>query len=228
MSIGKPPIVLKRFYEASLSELYLKHLQSFNAVFNEQVQNIERSKASIGEVKSCLNAVKSTIKERKKHMLLSRQIKSKLNQLREGQDHACDSFLWDVFVPYKSCLEYLDKWTSLFYEFECFDWMLLSLTTKWENVKPCLEYLHQKNVSIDEAKLLDQYHSQCKFIEIQLGTNALPYHKMMVHERLAAYFDTCSTIELFSELLKIAQFYFRSIAHNANVECIFSFMQPQW
>ena len=228
-SIDKPPIVLKRFYEAPLSELYLKHLQSFIAVFNKQVQNIERSKASIGEVRSCLDAVKSTIKERKKHMFISTQIKSKLNKLREeGQDQACDSFIRDVPVLYKSCVEYLDKWTSLFYEFECFDWMLLSQTTKWENVEPCLEYLQQKNVSIDEAKLFDQYHRLCKFIETQLGTNALPYRKMMAHERWAAYFNTCSTTELFSELLKIAQFYFSIIAHNANVERIFSLLQPQW
>ena len=82
--------------------------------------------------------------------------------------------------------------------------MLLSQTTKWENVESCLEYLRQKNVSIDETKLFDQYHSLCEFIETQLGTNALPYRKMMTHERWAAYFNTCSTIELFSELLKIA------------------------
>ena len=83
----------------------------------------------------------------------------------------------------------------LFYEFECFDWMLLSQTTKWENIKLCLEYLHKKNVSINEAKFFDQYHCLCKFIEIQPGTNALPYRKMMVHERWAVYFNTCNTIE---------------------------------
>ena len=62
----------------------------------------------------------------------------------------------------------------------------------------------------------------------QLGTNALPYHKIMAHESWAAYFNTCSTIELFSEQLKIAQFYFSIIACNANVERIFSLMHPQW
>ena len=53
---------------------------------------------------------------------------------------------------------------------------------------------------------------------------------MMAHEKWAAYFNTCSTstIELFSKLLKIAQFYFSIIAHNADVERIFSLMQPQW
>ena len=89
-------------------------------------------------------------------MFISKQIKSKLNKLRkEGQDHACDSFIQDVSVLYTPCMEYLDKWTSLFYEFECFDWMLLLQTTKWKNVEPCLKHLHQKNVTIDEAKLFD-------------------------------------------------------------------------
>ena len=106
-SIHKSPIALKRLYEAPLNEL--KHLQSFIDVLNEQVQNIERSKASIGVVRSCLVAVKSTIKERKKHMFISAQIKSKLNKFREkGQDHACKFFIRDVSVLCKSCVEYLD------------------------------------------------------------------------------------------------------------------------
>ena len=118
MSIDRPPVVLKRFYESSLSELYLKHLQSFVAVFNEQVQNIERSKASVIEVRSCLDVVKSTIKERQKQMFISTQVKSKLDKLREeGQNHECDLFISDVSVLYQSCVEYLDKWTTLLKSF---------------------------------------------------------------------------------------------------------------
>ena len=64
MSIDKPPVVLKNFYKTSVSELYSKHLQSYVAVFNKQVQNIEQSKTSITEVRSCLDAVKSMIKEK--------------------------------------------------------------------------------------------------------------------------------------------------------------------
>ena len=88
MSIDKPPIVLEQFYETYVSKLYLKHLQSFVSVFHEQVQNIERSKASIIEVRPALDAVKSTIKERQKHMFIATQIKSNLSKLREeGKDH---------------------------------------------------------------------------------------------------------------------------------------------
>ena len=102
----------------------------------------------------------------------------------------------NTWLMYKSCVEYLDKWISLFYEFKCFDWTLLLQITEREIVEPCLEYLYQENVSIDEAKLFDQYHCLCKFIETQLGTNAMPYREMMARERWVAYFNTCSTIEL--------------------------------
>ena len=64
MSTDKPPVVLKRFYESSVNELHSKHLQSFVVIFNEQFQNIERSTASITEVKACLDVVKLTIEER--------------------------------------------------------------------------------------------------------------------------------------------------------------------
>jgi len=43
----------------------------------------------------------------------------------------------------------------------------------------------------------------------------------MEHERWAKYFATSNTIECFSELIKIAQFYFSVMAHYANMERIF-------
>jgi len=43
----------------------------------------------------------------------------------------------------------------------------------------------------------------------------------MAHQRFAKYFATCNTIECFSELIKIAQFYFSVMAHYANVELFF-------
>jgi len=57
MSIVKPTVVLKRFFfsDQTLSKTYIRHLQSFVTVFNEQVQNTEKSKV---EVVSCLTTVK--------------------------------------------------------------------------------------------------------------------------------------------------------------------------
>jgi len=44
---------------------------------------------------------------------------------------------------------------------------------------------------------------------------------MMEHERWAKYFAACNAIECFSELIKIAQFYFITLAYYANVERLF-------
>jgi len=53
MSIDKPTVVQKRFFGNYRSELCfktLKHLLSFLIASNEQVQNIEKSKASFVQV----------------------------------------------------------------------------------------------------------------------------------------------------------------------------------
>jgi len=42
----------------------LRHLQSFPVAFNEQIQNIEKSKASVVEVVSCFATVKARIQEK--------------------------------------------------------------------------------------------------------------------------------------------------------------------
>jgi len=52
------------FFWNSLSEPHLRHLPSSVAVFNEQFQNIEKTKASIVEVVSCSATAKTTIQEK--------------------------------------------------------------------------------------------------------------------------------------------------------------------
>ena len=135
--IDKPPVLLKHFFENSLSELYLKHLQSFVDVFHKHVQNIEQSKISL-EVVANLNSVKTIILQRKRQMFVSVQVKSKLPELREeGKEQECDLFMSDVSSLYDSCVAYLDEWTTSFTEFKCFDWMLLSEIKEWDNVERC-------------------------------------------------------------------------------------------
>ena len=91
-----------------------------------------------------------------------------------------------------------------------------------------MRYLTEKNVDIDDAKLFDQYQNLCKFVQRRLETDEVAFSEMKAHEKWAEYFKHCRTVEFYSELLKIAQFFFCFMAHNANVERIFSMMQPQW
>ena len=66
LSIDKPTVILNvlflKFFERIL--FTLRRLQSFVVAFIEQVQNIEKSKASVVEVVSCFAAMKARIQER--------------------------------------------------------------------------------------------------------------------------------------------------------------------
>jgi len=52
------------FFGNSLSDLCLRHLQAFVVASNEQVQNIEKSKALTVEVVLCFDTVKARVQER--------------------------------------------------------------------------------------------------------------------------------------------------------------------
>jgi len=65
------------------SELCLRHLRSFVVAFNEQVQNIGKSKASIVEVASCFATVKARIQERQSDVHVKpRYISTKKNSAK--------------------------------------------------------------------------------------------------------------------------------------------------
>jgi len=134
-------------------------------------------------------------------MYVSSQFKYALKKFgEESKDRDCDLCMSDVFQLYKSCVAHLDKWTTLFAlyfnvltKFFCCKWKMLNHVNSI-----CL-----RNVSIDEAKLFDQYQNLFEFVQKEHQTNAI-YCKMMEHERWAKYFVTCNTIECFTELINIA------------------------
>jgi len=81
----------------------------------------------------------------------------------------------------------------------------------------------RKNVSLTKLNCLTNTKTCFEFVQKEHQPNAI-YCKMMEHERWAKYFATCNIIECFSELIKIAQFYFSVMGHYANVERFF----PWW
>jgi len=56
-----------------------------------------------------------------------------------------------------------------------------------------------------------------EFVQKEHEPNAI-YCKMMEHDRWENILQLANNIECFSELIKIAQFYFSVMAHNTNVE----------
>ena len=83
-----------------------------------------------------------------------------------------------------------------------------------------MRYLAEKNVDNDVAKLFDQFQNLCKFVQRLLETDEVAFSERKAHKKWAKCFKHCRTVEFYSELLKIAQFFYCTMAHNANVERI--------
>ena len=83
-----------------------------------------------------------------------------------------------------------------------------------------------KNVKIDDVKLFDQFTYLCNFVEDRLKDP--DFEIMLAHEKWVSYFESRPCGGVYSELLKISQFFFCIMGHNANLERIFSLMDVQW
>ena len=60
-----PPIVIKRFFENEMSELYLKHMHSLMSVFYGRIQVVERENNSVAEVLENLELVHKVLLEKR-------------------------------------------------------------------------------------------------------------------------------------------------------------------
>ena len=84
-------------------------------------------------------------------------------------------------------------------------------TTEWEMLNHVSSICLRETLLLMKLKQCDQYQNLFEFVQKEHQPNAI-YYKMMEHLRWAKYFATCNTIESFSELIKIGQFYFSVMA----------------
>lgn len=225
LSQQKPPIVIKKFFENDFSEIYLWHMLSLMSVFHTYIQQMEKIN-SIMEVKKILNSIHNILLECKSKNFMSLKVKGLLAEnRRDGLGEGCDKFCADVQDLYSACLEYPEKWMSPMEEFSTFMLMDISEPPDWNDVEACIKYLREKGVPIDDVKCFDQVTNLKKIIE---RYNSDEFIGLQVHQKWTKYFEKAKSIACYSELLKISQFVFALLSHNANVERVFSLMQSQW
>ncbi|CAM2108112.1 unnamed protein product [Caretta caretta] len=200
----KPPTVLKTFFEYELSEIYLWHMHSLMSVFQTYIQEIERERNSVVEVLKSLNSGHTILLECKTHNFMSLKVKGLLAQkLMEGIDEECDKFCAEVDNMYSRCLKYLKKWFTPLEDFSCFRWITLSETLNYSDVEPCIKYLINKRVQMDDVKCFDQVSNLKKFTESCNSDDEFSNY-LLAHQKWAKYFEKSKNIECHSELLKIA------------------------
>ncbi|KAK1881409.1 Virion host shutoff protein [Dissostichus eleginoides] len=162
----KPPIVIKKFFENEFSEIYLWHMHSLMSAFHTHIQDMEKEKNSIMEVKKIMNSIHTILFERKSNNCMSLKVKGLLAQKRsDGLGKEYDQFCADVQGLYSTCLEYLEKWMTPMEEFSTFTWMDLSEPPEWNDVEACIKFLGEKGVVIDDVKCFDQVTNLKRFTE---------------------------------------------------------------
>jgi ferredoxin-fold anticodon binding domain-containing protein len=81
-------------------------------------------------------------------------------------------------------------------------------------------------VTVDDVKCFDLFGNLNNFVEG--AQNDEDFKSVSVSDKWVKYFQKNCNADCHSELLKIAEFFFRIPGHNANVERIFSSMKAKW
>lgn len=95
--------------------------------------------------------------------------------------------------------------------------------TPWTVVENTVLFLQEKNIIINDTKLLDEWMNLKTF-----SKNLSEQDKLLTANQLWSNFFKTPNAHMYSELLKIAQYFFCIPAHNANVERVFSLIAQQW
>lgn len=99
-----------------------------------------------------------------------------------------------------------------------------SKLVEYNQVEKCVEFLKCINVHIDDVQLFDQIQNLKNFLCSQNDS----YFSEKTPKKLTLFFLSNTSMAAYSEILKIAQFFFAIPGHNANTERIFSLISSQW
>lgn len=226
LSVEGTPTVIKRFFEDPFSEIYLWHIHSLMPLFQSKIQAIEKEDVTIVEINCILNATLNTIKSRKDEHFKSLTVIRQLNTL-ENNGISTDNFKTEIVGLYVDLTSYLEKWMKNIEDFSSFRWMIFQKEMKSfssSDIASSIEFLSKLNISVDDVKLFDEYEvlkEYCRSSDNIFFSESLTTQWCNFLKSREVHGDI-------TEFVKICQFVFSILAHNANVERMFSLVNAQW
>lgn len=225
LSIDRPPIVLKTFFENPISEAYLTFVYSLAHSFHSNILKMEKQSNSVVETLSILKEVSELLKVRIETKFLPINVISILNK-NSDLNNECKKFKEEYINVYISALEYLSKWTKQFSPFKVFEWMSLTKVPEWNEIINTILHLKEREIQIDDVKCLNQFVNLKKFLELE--EILLNQESISINDKCMRYFNSINNLEKCSEFILMCQYMFAIPAHNATVERIFSLIEAQW
>lgn len=222
-NIQKPPVVIKDFFQNPLSEAYLLLVHSIMHILHSKIEKLEKSDNSVLETRNILGSITKSLDDRIKESFVPLSIRSILNKHDENIKQEFKNCTLSFYNEIKT---YIEDWNQPLQQFDKFDWMFLpniNEKTQWAVIEDTIAFLKDKNIAIDDTKLIDEWVNLKSFCQ-----NLSAEDKLLNANQLWLQFFRTPNAHLYSELLKIAQYFFCIPAHNAHVERIFSLMTQQW
>lgn len=109
------PVTIKSFLDDELSELYLYMVHSLMSIFQPRILEIETESNSILDVARILRDTQELLCSRANTNCLPLKVRELLGKCTpENQE----TFLEDVKIMYRTCIQYLDKWTTPLADFK--------------------------------------------------------------------------------------------------------------
>ena len=230
LSVKQPPKMILNFFEHDIGECFFWFVHSFMSIFHSHMLQLEREDICIAEMIGIVEKILQILRSRAENNFVPHSVRKILKKLcDEGKSNIYDDFLARVKIIYHSTIEYLEEWSEQYCELKVFRWIdfKLDIELDHDDVQKSAEFLFDKKIVIDDSKLFDQTVNLKNFLAEKKNEDE-EFFKQSASSKMCCFFAANVNLESYSELLRIAQFFFSIPAHNANCERVFSLMTSQW
>jgi len=101
----------------------------------------------------------------------------KLNCYNNDKEEAFEKQVIDFFY---TAVEYIQKWSQPFQNFNAFDWMSLNSVPQWEEIERTVTYLQTKQIDVGNA---DTIFNQIAYLKDYLNKNITAIKTLSMEEK---------------------------------------------
>lgn len=225
LTADKSPVLIKKFFVSDTSEIYLFYLHSLMAIFHSRIASLEKEKNSIAEVLCTLKETTESLSQRIEHNFVPLKVRDlfEKNNINEDERNKINT---EIKTMYQECINYINIWIKPLDSFKCFEWLALKQNQElqFDNITESILFLRNKGITVDDVKLLEEFCLLRNFLSLKTSE----FYVEQAEKKWVIFFEACNDSTRFAELLKIFQYFFSIMPHNANVERVFSLMTSQW
>lgn len=232
-SQDKCPLFLLNFFKDPLSEAWLYFVDNQASFFHAAVLKVEGQAVTVFEVIDSISGLINILSSKLEECFLPFTVKTILGKLeREGlPEEEIERFHATVLSFYETALNYLKKWTEKsFQDLQLHSWITLDRTPLWTDIEKSLSFVTKTVSSIQfvENEMYNEYVYMKQFVT-KKKISEWAAKKTLPTERwidMISHFNDNNVP--FSNVSKLAEFFFSLPGTNAATERVFSHMNNTW